>query len=175
MPYENSPLAAVAKGAVAGLVGTAVLTSAMPRTLATLRTYDLVPPEAPVPPTTEEAAEKMEQPPRKLTERVATGVLETDLSDETERAAGQAIHWGYGAAWGAFFGLMQGSLRLPFLLHGFLFGGLVGLAASTVVPALGLTPPPRRQPGVVDLTQFELHALYGCVTALTFHLLGGER
>src|SRR5439155_26015924 len=98
MLYANSPLAVVARGAAAGLVGTAALTFAMPRVLVALREYDLVPPEAPVPRSTSQAAEAMGIPPEKLADKVATGVLEKPLPGDTREKVGEATHWGYGAA-----------------------------------------------------------------------------
>jgi hypothetical protein len=49
------------------------------------------------------------------------------------------------------------------------------MVASTAVPAARRTNPPARQPAAMNATHFALHLFYGGVTALAFHLLGGER
>jgi hypothetical protein len=116
-------------------------------------------------------ADEAQEPTEKLAEKVAEGVLEQPIKRDTQQAAGQAIHWSYGAAWGAFYGIVQGSLRLPDLLAGTLFGAIVGGVASTLVPSMGLTPPPSEQPVPRNAMQMGLTMLYGLSTALAFRLL----
>jgi putative membrane protein len=161
MTHDESPLAVTAKGAVAGLAGTAALTVVMrfgPRMLTGL---GLLP----------EEAQPHEEPTAKLAGKVAGGVLERPIGEDTKESAGQAIHWAYGAGWGALYGIVQSSLRLPHLLHGALFGGVVAGVASTLVPAMRLTPPPTEQPPAMSALQVGWHLVYGWVTALTFRLL----
>src|SRR4029079_9595452 len=105
--------------------------------------------------------------------KVAEDVLETPVDEETKATAGQAIHWGYGSAWGAFYGLVQGSVHLPAALAGAVFGALVSGAALTLVPAMRLTPPPDKQPPHKQAMMFGINLLYGLVTALTFQALSG--
>lgn len=166
MTHDESPLAATAKGAVAGLAGTVALTAVMrfgPRALAGL---GLLP----------EPAGPREEPTAKLAGKVAGGVLERPIAADTRQTAGQAIHWAYGVSWGALYGIVQSSLRLPHLLHGALLGGLVAGVASTLVPAMRLTPPPTEQPPAMSALQVGRHLVYGWVTALTFRLLSpGDR
>ena len=85
--------------------------------------------------------------------------------------AGQVIHWGYGITWGAFYGLAQNQLQLSPHLHGLLFGTLVSTVASTLVPAMGVAPPPTEQPMSTSMTMMSLNLLYGWVTAMTFDAL----
>ncbi len=166
MAHYESPLSVTVKGAAAGLVGTAVLTigmSAGPRVMQGLGLLTSEPP-----------ASQQEEPTAKLAEKVAEGVLETPIEEDTKRVAGQAIHWGYGAAWGAFYGIVQSSLRLPYFLHGTIFGMLVATVASTLVPAIGVAPPPTKQPVAISAMQMVLHLLYGWTTALTFRVLSRD-
>lgn len=171
---SETPLAAVAKGAVAGLVGTAVLTVAMRRGPELLHQLGLARADPGVPKTREQAEETEGGPTETLAERVAAGVLEVPIEDDTRQVAGQAIHWSYGAAWGALYGVVQSSLHLPHLVHGTIFGGLVAVVASTLVPAIGLTPPPTRQPLAMSGMQMVTHLLYGWATALTFRVLSSD-
>jgi uncharacterized membrane protein YagU involved in acid resistance len=115
--------------------------------------------------------QKTEEPTEKLAEKVATDVLETPPEEDTKEMAGQAIHWGYGITWGAFYGLAQNQLQLSPHLHGLLFGTLVATVASTLVPAMGVAPPPTEQPMSTNTTMMSLNLLYGWVTAMTFDAL----
>ena len=168
MTRKESPLEVAMKGSVAGLIGTAVITVAMKGTPVIMQRLGVSPPE----PKTPEAKEKAAgEPTEKLAEKVSTGVFEQPIEEDTREAAGQVIHWSYGAAWGALYGIVQSSFRWPSLVHGTIFGGVVGAVASTLVPAMRLTPPPTQQPMPANAMMMVYHLLYGWVTALTFQLL----
>lgn len=169
MSYQgSSPLAVVVKGAIAGIAGTWGLTMVMQRGPQLLEEKFGVSPQMDETP---EQREAPANPTGELAERVAEGVLDVELDEEMQAKAGQAIHWGYGAAWGAYYGVMQSSLRMPALLHGTLFGVLVATVASTVVPAIGLGTPPADQPKRVSAMQIANHLIYGWVVAIVFRVL----
>ena len=163
---HNSPLMVVGKGALAGLVGTAIMSIGMTKLPQLMQQFDLLPPPT-------EENEGLE-PTEELAERVAEGVLETSIDRETREVAGQTIHWSYGTLWGVLYGLVQSSLRLPHHLHGLVLGGLTGAVSSTLLPAMGLTPPPGKQPTPMNAMQWGLHLLYGWVTAVAFDSLASE-
>lgn len=170
--YE-SPLSVAIKGGIAGLVGTAALTLARQRAPEIMEQLGFDSPEPAIdqqPPTSQHA----EEPTAKLAEKVSLGVLDRPMEGDSKAIAGQAVHWGYGAAWGVFYGIVQGSLRLPTLVHGAMFGGIVAIVASTLVPAMGLTPPPTRQPTSMNAMMIVMHLIYGWVTALTFNLISSR-
>jgi hypothetical protein len=168
--YE-APLMVVIKGGMAGLAGTAVLTLAMKRVPQVMQRLGISPSNPAASEAQAQSEKGAEEPTSRLAEKVAVGMLDTLVEEETKHAAGQAVHWGYGAAWGAMYGIVQSSLRFPDFVHGTVFGTVVGLVASTVVPAIGLTPPPTRQPALTNAMQMIYHLLYGWTTALTFRLL----
>lgn len=160
MSHHASPLEVAIKGAVAGLAGTAVLTQVMqrgPQFMEEKLGIAVAEPESPA------EAEAPGDPRAELAEKVATGVFDTSIS--------QAIHWGYGAFWGAIFGIVHSSLKIPLLLHGTIFGGLVATVASTLVPAMGLEPSPKEQPKKMSAMQFVNHVIFGWAVALTFRVL----
>ncbi len=165
---KDNLLVSAAKGAVAGLVGTAIMTAAMPLSLDTLRKMGLLPPQSAAP-------DPRKQPPAKLAKKIAETAFDTHLDQDEAHVAGQAIHWGYGMGAGILYGLIQSRLRLPHLLHGSLLGGLVTLAAWTLVPEMGLTPPPTDQPAPKNIDQAIVLQIYGQAVAFTFHLLGGDK
>lgn len=155
-------LAAALKGAAAGVVGTAVLSLGMHYGPPLLRKAGLMqpPPQG-----------GGEEPTEKLAVTVADTVADAQLDDATKHAAGRAIHWGYGALWGAVYGAAEHELRWPTPLAGIAFGGLVGTVASTVVPAMRLAPPPTEQPVEQTAMMSALHLLYGEATALAYQAL----
>lgn len=168
----ENPLEIAVKGGIAGLVGTVALTAAAKGLPILLERFglDVTPPN---PPTSgsKGLSDLEKEPYSLLAGKVAEGLLNTDLSKGEQIVAGQAMHWGYGAAWGAVYGLGQSILRLPHLLHGTLLGGLVFSIASTLVPAMGISPPHKAQEPATRAIQVVTCLLFGWVTALTFHTL----
>ena len=163
---QTSPLMVVGKGALAGLVGTAVISVGMTKLPQLMQQLGVMPP-----PSNKDSGPG---PTEELAERVAEGVLETSIDSETREVAGQTIHWAYGTFWGMLYGLIQSSLHLPHHLHGLVLGGLTGAVSSTLLPAMGLTPPPAKQPTSMNAMQLGLHFLYGWVTAMAFDSISSE-
>jgi hypothetical protein len=165
MATYQSPLTVIIKGAVAGAAGTAAMGAAMERAPQLLQQMGVDLPTPPPGPTAPDS------PPEALAERVAEGVAEEPIDPQTKATAGHAIHWGYGAAWGAYYAVIQSSLKLPPLLHGAFFGALVGTVASTVVPRLGLQTPPSRNPPKLNAMYMGYHLVYGVTTAVVYAIL----
>ncbi len=164
MTHHQSTLGLIAKGALAGIAGTAALTAGMalmPHVLPETGPFD---PER----------DQTTQPQEKLVESVMLALWGTLPDQQTKAIGGQAAHWGYGATWGTVYALAQEQLQLPPNTHGLLLGLLVGTTASTVVPALQLAPPPTRQPLPQTAMMTALQLLFGWVTAQTFEALTGS-
>ncbi len=158
MAHQESTLELIGKGAIAGLAGTAALTAGlmlMPHVLPQTGPFD---PERDQP----------KEPQNKLVESVMLALWGTLPDEQNEAIAGQVAHWGYGATWGVIYALAQNQLQLPPNTHGLLLGALVGTTASTVVPALKLSPPPTQQPLPQTAMMTGLQMLFGWVTAQTF-------
>lgn len=168
MSYQP-PLTVIIKGAIAGAAGTAVMTAVMERAPQLVARVPGLSASPPPPPRAEPDAPA--SPTEALADRVATGVARTSLAPRDRATAGQAIHWGYGAGWGALYGVLQSSLKLPHLLHGTLLGGIVGGAALTVVPRLGLVPPPEQQSREQLIMSVGSHLVYGWSTAIVYAIL----
>ena len=47
------------------------------------------------------------------------------------------MHWSYGSALGAFYGVLAGSLRRPHALYGLPFGAVVWVSGYLILPAIG--------------------------------------
>src|SRR5438067_1737283 len=102
----DSLLAAAAKGALAGALGTVVVTLGMQRGPQLMERYGLADQG-------ELTASHAEPPTEKLASQVSETVLAQPLDAEMKQAAGQAVHWGYGITWGALYGLAQRELQWP--------------------------------------------------------------
>lgn len=158
---QGGLLASAVKGAIAGLAGTALVSAGLMVGPKLLERSGALP----------EGATDAEQPTEKLAENIAGGALDTELEGGAKTAAGQAIHWGYGTLWGAVYGVAQRELQLPAPVAGALFGGLIGGVASTVVPALNLTPPPTEQPMAMNLFMGGINMVYGETVAVVYDML----
>lgn len=164
MAHQENTLELVGKGALAGLVGTAALTAGM------MLMPHVLPESGPFDP----ERDHRKEPNEKLVESVMLALWGTLPSERTETVGGQVAHWGYGATWGAIYALAQSRLQLPPNTHGLMLGALVGTTASTVVPALQLSPPPTREPLPKTLMMTGLQMLFGWVTAQTFDALAPQ-
>lgn len=169
MATYQSPLSAIIKGALAGAAGTAVMGAFMEKAPALLGSMGLEVPEGPPGPTAPDT------PNEAVAERLAKGVAKQPLAKKDKAIAGEAVHWSYGAAWGAFFGVMQSTLRLPHLVHGTAFGVLVGIVADTVMPRLRLQNPPSRNPMEVNVMHMAAHLVFGWTTAIVWGILNFGR
>ena len=88
---------------------------------------------------------------------------------EKQRLA-NLVHWQYGTAWGGVRGLLAAAgLGAPAatLVHFF----LVSSAAGVMLPALGLAPPPTKQPPAVIGMNALHHLLYAGVMTAVYEYL----
>lgn len=94
--------------------------------------------------------------------------LGLELSDEQEQRFGKGLHWGYGAGWGALYGLLR--QRVPVLRRGL---GLPFAVAFTLVgdellnTTLGLTGPASEFPWEAHARGFAGHAGFTAAAELT--------
>ena len=132
------------KGLVAGLVAGVAATAA--KTLA----EKLYPPRIHGEPEPEEL----------LTERVAGHPLD----HTTELVATESIHWGFGAAAGAFYGALAEFYPAATSKEGANFGlVLMGLTQQGVLPAMGLSAPAEQQSEREQTSEAATHLIFGVV------------
>ena len=165
MATHQSPLAVIVKGALAGAAGTAVMGAFMERAPGWLEQVGMQMPKGPKGPTAPDT------PTEAVAERLAEGVAEEPIDDETKEVGGQVVHWSYGAARGAYFGVVQSTFRPPHLIHGTAFGVLVGMVADTVMPRFGLQVPPKRNPTEINVMHMAAHVVFGLATAAVYSIL----
>jgi putative membrane protein len=132
------------KGLVAGLVAGVAATAA--KTLA----EKLYPPRVHGEP----------EPPELLSERIAGH----HLDDTTRHVASESIHWGFGAAAGAFYGTLAEFYPAVTSKEGANFGlTLMALTHEGVLPAIGLSAPAEEQTKREHTSEAASHLIYGVV------------
>ncbi|HZX93999.1 MAG TPA: hypothetical protein VFE90_05750 [Myxococcales bacterium] len=160
-----SPLGALARGLIAGAIGTGV------ETLFYKATARWAPAPARLPP----------GPARRAPEGQAESVLETaarrtveglmqrgPLGPEQKSRAALIIHYLFGSAWGGIYGLCRESFRTSPLL----FGGSVWLVGDwLLLPALRLGAWPQHSSVKEHLYASQAHVAYGFSTAAAYALL----
>jgi hypothetical protein len=150
----------------AGVAGTAALTAVQTAT-ALRRGSDLGEAVAPEPPDEWEDAPA----PGQVGERLIRFAFGRQVEPGRANVVTNVVHWTYGAAWGAGFGLAQGTLRRSPLAAGGVFAASVLGAAYTLLPAMGIYRKPWEYPPRTLATDGGYHAVYGLTTALAFRLL----
>ncbi|MGE0026334.1 MAG: hypothetical protein AB7O78_16105 [Thermoleophilia bacterium] len=167
-----TPLGAVGRGLVAGALGTGAMTAAQ---LLRSRLHEQAQDggegaddgsaQAPGDPWEEAPA------PAKVARRVLEGVFGRQVPAERIGLLTNAMHWGYGTAWGAVYGLLRGSGVVHGARGGLAFGAAVwGMSYVELVP-MGLYEPPWEYPPGQLAPEAGYHLAYGLGTAAGFSML----
>jgi hypothetical protein len=162
-----TPLAAVAGGLLAGVVGTVCLDTV--HYLSYRRTggkkspleWEFAPIE-----TWERAPD-----PGQVAKRVIEGFTQAKLPDRWAWSISTAAHWAYGSAPAALYGILAGSRRSGRPLHGLPFGAAVWATGYVVLPQAGLYKPIWEYDAKTLVIDLSAHLAYGAGTATTFWLL----
>ena len=89
------------------------------------------------------------------------------IPDSQKELAGTAVHYGFGAAVGAVYGVMASEVPTVTSGFGIAYGSVVWLFSDEVaVPVLGLSPAPSKSPLSTHLSALAAHCLYGFTTDL---------
>ena len=103
-------------------------------------------------------------PPVLLAERV----LGRPLDKHQQKLAEQSIHYVFGGATGAIYGVAAEFAPIVTFGYGAAFGVVLQLFThETLVPAAGLDVPAPQQPAREHLSEFFTHILYGVATEVT--------
>ena len=162
-----TPLAAVVGGLLAGAVGTACMD-----TVRYLRYRSAGGTDSPLawefPPV--ENWEKAPDP-GKVAKRVIEGFTQRELPDRWAWLTSTVMHWGYGSAAAAGYGVLVGSLRRRKPLYGLPFGAAVWLTGYLVLPEGGLYKPIWEYDAKTLAEDLSAHLAYGAGTGTAFWLL----
>ena len=165
--HPMTPLAAVAGGVLAGVVGTVCLDavqyvryrrkggtdSPLAWEFAPVDSWDKAP------------------DPGQVAKRVIEGFTGRELPDRWAFLTSTVMHWAYGSSAAAGYGILAGSLRRPLPLYGPPFGAAVWVTGYIVLPQAGI----YRQIWEYDAKTLAIdlsgHLAYGTGTGVTFWLL----
>lgn len=135
----------LAKGLLAGLIGGLAATAA--KTLA----ENIYPPRTHGEP----------EPPAVLAEKLAGHTLH----GSTKTAAGESIHWAFGAFAGAAYGAIAEYYPAATAKEGASFGmALAAITHETALPAMGLSSAPEDQTSREQTSEMATHVVFGLVT-----------
>lgn len=119
------------------------------------------------PPSAAAPHEQDEDPTVKVADAITRPLLHRPLPDEKKPLAGNLVHYAFGAGVGGLYGGLATVMPRVTRGLGLPFGVAVWLGAHvTMVPALGLAPPPTRQPLSKEGLELLMHLVYGAVTEL---------
>jgi len=163
---HRSPLAAVAAGVAAGLIGTAAMT-AYQTAVAIRRGSTIEQQVTPPPPTSWEQAPA----PGRVGYRLLQGLFDREPPLERATALTNAVHWSYGGLWGAAYGIVRESERLPVVADGAALGSTVFAAGYAVLPAMGVYRVPWEYSGRTLAVDWSYHLVDGLATAIAYRLL----
>ena len=154
----------VAAGMAAGLVGTLAMTGFMGLWS---KTGELIKDKPEDLSARQQKEQRGEEEPS--TEKVASDISQTvfqkKLDRDTKKAAGTVIHYGFGTAVGALYGVLSELYPAISAGQGTLYGTAVWLGADELaLPALGYTPGMHERPVNEHIYGAAAHALYGVVT-----------
>jgi hypothetical protein len=165
--HPITPLAAVAGGLLAGVVGTAAMD--MVRYARYRREggkESLLAWEFPPVDSWERAPE-----PGQAARRLIEGFTQRELPGRWAWLTSTAAHWGYGSGWGALYGILAGSLRRPSLLYGLPLGAVVWASSYVALPTAGLYRPIWEYDVQTLARDLGAHLAYGAGTGAGFWLL----
>ena len=161
---RKTPIGALFEGLVAGAVG-AGLQSLFFR--ATAKVAPKPPADAFTPPEREQRNESaLETVARRAVEKLAQ---RGPLDEADKKRAGNAVHYGFGAAWGGLYGLLRASYpRLwgPSGIAGFSLGVWM-LSDNIILPGFKLAAWPHRYPLKSHAYAMAAHLVYGAGVAAT--------
>lgn len=164
----STPLGAVGRGALAGAAGTGVMTAwqGLAARAQGSGGDDSV--------LAQTDAERWEQAPApaKVARKALRGMFDADIGADRIDLLTTVMHWGYGTAWGALYGVVAGSLRRPRPLRsGLLFGTAVWGASYAQLVPMGIYQPPWTYPPAELALDWSYHGAYGAGVGLAHGLL----
>ena len=113
--------------------------------------------------------EQAEDSTVKTADRLSRMTRGRGLSEGEKPMAAQLVHYGFGGAMGATYGVAATVWPAVTIGAGSAFGAAVWLGAhAIVVPALGLSRSPLREPPVKEMRELLLHLAYGVTVGLVW-------
>lgn len=98
-------------------------------------------------------------------------VLGREIPDRHVNLANNLVHWGYGVSWASILGLVTGRSRTRRWTAGVLYGTVVFLSGSIILPTLDVYKPLWDQDPSSIRRDWVDHLLYGIATSATLGTL----
>jgi hypothetical protein len=113
--------------------------------------------------------------PAQVGRRLFEGLFQRKLPDRRAALVNNIMHWGYGIANGAAYGVVAGSTPKPKAWYGAIFGASVWGTSYVVLPAAKLYEPIWKYNYKVLAKDLSAHLVYGLTTATAFKLTPSGR
>lgn len=111
-------------------------------------------------------------PPAQVGRRLFEGLLQRELPDARAALVNDVMHWSYGLAWGAQYGVVASSLPARrAALDGIVFGSIVWAGDYVILPVAKLYKPIWQYDAKTLADDLSAHLVYGTTAAATFRLL----
>ena len=109
--------------------------------------------------------------PAQVGKRIVEGLFERELAPGRAGLMNNVTHWGYGMLAGLQYGIVASSLRTPRILYGLPFGATVWAAGYVVLPAAKLYQPIWEYDRKTLAKDLSAHLVFGLGTATALRLL----
>ncbi|MEV0800724.1 DUF1440 domain-containing protein [Kribbella sp. NPDC050281] len=109
--------------------------------------------------------------PAQVGKRLYEGLLRRELPDRRAALVNNVMHWGFGIVNGAVYGVLAGSVPVPKVRYGALFGAGVWGSGYVTLPAAGLYEPIWKYDAKILAKDLSAHLVYGLSTAAVFRAL----
>lgn len=109
--------------------------------------------------------------PAQVGRRLFEGLLQRELPPEQARLTNNVMHWAYGIAWGAQYGLVAASADVPRIRYGLVLGPVVWMSGYVVLPLAKLYKPAWEYDATTLAKDLSGHVVYGLGTAAVFRSL----
>jgi len=163
---RSTPLGAIARGALAGAVGTLAMDAVWyVRHKRDAGKEAFLEWEFSASPSWEDVSA-----PGQVGKRLVEGFLQRDLEPKWAPLVNNVMHWGYGVLWGVQYGIVAGSLPSAVELD-LLLGPTVWATSYVVLPLAKLYKPIWEYDAKTLTKDLSAHIVYGLTTAGTFRVL----
>jgi hypothetical protein len=166
-----TPAGAIARGLLAGVGGTAVMTVWQEAAAKLRSSGDEGGGRAE--PQTDEERWAQAPAPAQLGKRIVEGVLQRPIPASKIGLMSNVMHWGYGTGWGAVYGIVQGTRprRGRAVSSGLAFGAFVWAMSYVQLVPLGLYEPPWKYDATTLALDLSYHLAYGAGLGATYAVL----
>lgn len=166
-----SPLRALVLGALAGVIGTAVMTAHQEIAARLQRSDDNANDSE------SQGQQRQQDPwesapaPAKVGKKILEGVFDREVSPDKIGLLTNVVHWLTGVSWGAVYGLVGGTFHPSPAVAGPVFGAGVWAASYVELVPMGIYEPPWKYSAGTLANDIGYHLTYGTGVASAYALL----